>query len=112
LPRMPLYAEGPVTHKLDANKSNLQKKTKQKKNNCSSERTEKSCKRVVHFNPSDSTIADPTMVPDSTFLNYITSEKVGLNCDRSKDPSELYAVFYTKYVLSPIEQVVCDQLPR
>ena len=35
------------------------------------------------------------MVPDSTFLNYITSEKVGIKCDRSKDPSELYAVFYT-----------------
>lgn len=48
-----------------------------------------------HFYPSDSTIADPTMVPDSTFLDYITSEKVGIKCDRLKEPSELYAVFYT-----------------
>ena len=35
------------------------------------------------------------MVPDSTFLNYITSEKLDIKCDRSKDPSEMYAVFYT-----------------
>jgi len=34
------------------------------------------------------------MVPDSTFLNYITSEKLGFR-DRSTNPLEKYAVWYT-----------------
>jgi hypothetical protein len=35
------------------------------------------------------------MVPDSTFLNYITSEKLAFRCDRPNDPMRTYAIFYT-----------------
>ena len=34
------------------------------------------------------------MVPDSTFLNYITSEKL-LSLNRPTDPLRMYAVLYT-----------------
>jgi len=35
------------------------------------------------------------MVPDSTFLKYITSEKLGIKCHRSTDPLRMYAACYT-----------------
>lgn len=35
------------------------------------------------------------MVPDSTFLNYITSEKLAFKGDRPNDPLRMYAIYYT-----------------
>ncbi|KIJ91576.1 hypothetical protein K443DRAFT_685895, partial [Laccaria amethystina LaAM-08-1] len=41
------------------------------------------------------------MVPDSTFLNYITSEKLAFRSDRPNDPMRTYAILTTKsYVIN------------
>ena len=50
---------------------------------------------LVCFYLLKSTIADPTMIPDSTFLDYITSEKLAFKRDYSDDPLGMYGTCYT-----------------